>query len=609
MKPKDASRLVAESWQTILEHLVSSLEESTSRVDDLITLESHRRGGRSEKSLGGSLDGFGNAALDLGALSKTLERGGGEQRKMSDERFGRIEGLHRDLAAALKRCRTNPPQPSVADFHDPTEKILKAADAHFDAVAEEFRRMRVARLESGARYNPEVHDKFFENFTWRSLEPSELALCPPFIVAGNEFHADQNSLGKLIALLGSGRPLKLLLARSGPDPLDSDGGPPNFDLEMLPVSLRNAFFLQTHVEHPKLRERLTRALSSPHAAAVSLLVSPDPKKNGFRTRAEEALSSRAHPDVLYDPDGAQSFVSRFDLSENPALDRTWPESKIAYRSDRGEAKELERPYTFADYAAGEPGWKEQFSEMPADLQDREPVPLDRYLELPAVERAGRIPFIHGVGAKEQLIRIVPSRLTVKRTEERAALWRTLREFAGAANPHVKDAERKLRSKLAAEKDDALKSLRQELEGKIDDARDAAVVDAMRGLARKLAGIDSGPIKFAAGTPEAPPAEAPAAKPAQAVAPAPAPAPAGPADVPWIESKRCTTCDECININKKIFAYNADKQAYVADPKAGPFKDIVKAAQKCSAKIIHPGKPQNSGEKDLEKWIEKAAPYQ
>ena len=78
--------------------------------------------------------------------------------------------------------------------------------------------------------------------------------------------------------------------------------------------------------------------------------------------------------------------------------------------------------------------------------------------------------------------------------------------------------------------------------------------------------------------------------------------------PYIETARCTSCDECININKKLFAYNDAKQAYIKDPKAGSFAEIVQAAEKCTAEIIHPGTPLNPKEKDLEKWIKRAAPF-
>jgi pyruvate-ferredoxin/flavodoxin oxidoreductase len=78
--------------------------------------------------------------------------------------------------------------------------------------------------------------------------------------------------------------------------------------------------------------------------------------------------------------------------------------------------------------------------------------------------------------------------------------------------------------------------------------------------------------------------------------------------PYIETARCTSCNECINLNKKMFAYNDAKQAYIKDPKAGTFAELVQAAERCTAKIIHPGTPLNPRERDLDKWIERAKPF-
>ena len=71
---------------------------------------------------------------------------------------------------------------------------------------------------------------------------------------------------------------------------------------------------------------------------------------------------------------------------------------------------------------------------------------------------------------------------------------------------------------------------------------------------------------------------------------------------------CTACDECTTINPEIFVYNKNKQAVIKNPAGGPYKDIVKAAEKCSAKIIHPGKPLDPNEKGLDKLMERAKKF-
>jgi pyruvate-ferredoxin/flavodoxin oxidoreductase len=47
---------------------------------------------------------------------------------------------------------------------------------------------------------------------------------------------------------------------------------------------------------------------------------------------------------------------------------------------------------------------------------------------------------------------------------------------------------------------------------------------------------------------------------------------------------------------------------VADPKGGPFADIVKAAENCPVGIIHPGQPLDPGEANLEEWVKRAEPF-
>ena len=72
-----------------------------------------------------------------------------------------------------------------------------------------------------------------------------------------------------------------------------------------------------------------------------------------------------------------------------------------------------------------------------------------------------------------------------------------------------------------------------------------------------------------------------------------------AEEAWVDTVLCTSCDECTRKFPGIFAYNADKQAFVKNPRGGSFRDLVLAAEVCTAKIIHPGTPWNPAEPDLE----------
>jgi pyruvate-ferredoxin/flavodoxin oxidoreductase len=78
--------------------------------------------------------------------------------------------------------------------------------------------------------------------------------------------------------------------------------------------------------------------------------------------------------------------------------------------------------------------------------------------------------------------------------------------------------------------------------------------------------------------------------------------------PWIDTDECTACDECIIINPDIFEYNDDKKAYIKSAEAGPYRDLVKSAEKCTAEVIHPGLPRDRSAKDIGKWIKRAQKF-
>lgn len=127
----------------------------------------------------------------------------------------------------------------------------------------------------------------------------------------------------------------------------------------------------------------------------------------------------------------------------------------------------------------------------------------------------------------------------------------------------------------------------------------------RALQARVKPLTVAPVPAPAPTPAPAPSAAEAPKPVEA----PAVEKAAPAsDAPYIETPRCTTCEECVKINNRLFVYNADKQAFIADPKLGTYKDLVDAAELCQVSIIHPGKPLDPAEPGLAELVERARPF-
>jgi pyruvate-ferredoxin/flavodoxin oxidoreductase len=282
-----------------------------------------------------------------------------------------------------------------------------------------------------------------------------------------------------------------------------------------------------------------------------------------------ALEGRAYPLFRYNPDKGATLKECTDLDGNPAVEADWPMYKLDYLDENGASASMELPLTFADFAFSEGRFRKHFRPAPRELGADNLVPLSEYLDLAEDEIQGRFPFLWAVDKHNHLTRVLVAPEMVRACTERRGFWRLLKSLTGAGNGIDADA-------IAAA---ARNEMAQQLEAAI----------------HTLAGSGH--------------AAAISATPATIGAPLPAMAGGAAFEPVWIETPECTTCDECTTINPHIFAYNDQEQAYVLDARGGPYRDIVRAAEKCTGRIIHPGTPANPNEPGLDKLIQRAAKYQ
>jgi pyruvate-ferredoxin/flavodoxin oxidoreductase len=428
------------------------------------------------------------------------------------------------------------------------------------------------------------------------------------------------------------------------------------ELALIAIAHRGVFVHQTsQASASHLMGGVLRAMQVRRPAIVNIYT-PCPVEHGLgdewaQHASRLALESRAFPYLTYDPDAGGTFADCLSLDGNPSLEDDWPSYTLEYVDDAVAPQSMELPLTIADWAAMEGRFRKHFKPIRRDAWTDELIPFHEYLTLSADDRQGRTPFIHTLDRDRRLTRQAVSSEMVRLAEERRLFWGQLRELAGVrVSATVRQA---LTSALEADFDARTAALRAEYEARMADLRATYPVAVARRLAEGLlrAGAEGGTLAdflsnlpattplpavddaIAGGTPVSMPASAaapvttpsamtPAATPAAAVAAAPAaaPAPAGapasaPADDdgpltmdPYIDTERCTTCNECTNLNNKLFAYNRDKQAYIKDPRAGTFQQLVLAAERCPVLAIHPGTPLNPNEKDLEKWVKRAQAF-
>jgi pyruvate-ferredoxin/flavodoxin oxidoreductase len=349
------------------------------------------------------------------------------------------------------------------------------------------------------------------------------------------------------------------------------------EIGLIGMAHRTTYVLQGTIAHPAhMIEGFIRGLRARRPALFNLYASCQPEHGIGDDKSYEqarlAVESRAYPLYRYDPDRGRTPMECFDLEGNPALDQDWPTYTLKYKSGDRE-KEMELPLTFADFAITEARFRKHYRVAPPDTWNDNMVRLAEFLELGADDREGRFPYIWSVDRKQQLSRLLVDSTMVESCEDRRDFWTMLRALAGVDKPVVS------REEIEAE-------VRREMAGRIGAA---------------LVGLTGGSF--------APAAAVPAAAPAAVPAPA-APRPAGGDGylAPWLDTEQCTSCDECTRLNKKIFAYNADKKAYIKNPDGGPYSDLVKAAEKCTARVIHPGLPKDRSAKDIAKWIARGEKY-
>jgi len=351
------------------------------------------------------------------------------------------------------------------------------------------------------------------------------------------------------------------------------------EIGLLGMAHRTTYVLQSTISNAShMIEGFIEGLLTRRPALFNLYTSCQPE-HGIgddmgETQARLAVESRAYPLFRYDPDKGVTPAECFDLSGNPGLDVDWPSYTLTYRDGAREAT-MELPMTFADFAMTEVRFRKHFRNAPRDTWNDKMVPLHEFLTFDEADRDGLFPYIWSVDRKNQLSRLLVDEAMVQSCEDRRDFWTMLRALAGLDRKEqpVNEIESRAREDVVARIARALAQF-----ASAEGGPAVALGDA-------LATVDV-PIDAAVDTP------AEQAKPAAD----------GEYMAPWLDTDDCTACDECIKINSAVFKYNDSKKAIITNPDGGPYSDLVKAAEKCTAQVIHPGLPRDRSASDIGKWV-------
>ena len=493
-------------------------------------------------------------------------------------------------------------------FQDSPSVAMGLFEGHMAKMAEGFKAVRESELELSGQYKAAEHEEFFAYFNWHGFTDEEWELCPPVVAVGGDGAMYDIGFQNLSRAMASGKPIKVVVVDT--QVYSNTGGQactsgfigqvsdmaqygkaiqgkqePRKEMGLVAMAHRTTYVLQSTIAHANhMIEGFIEGLKARRPALFNIYSSCQPEHgigdDMSRAQAKLAVESRAYPLFRYNPERGSKPSECFDLDGNPQLQEMWPTYTLRYKEGSRE-KSMELPMTFADFAMTEARFRKHFRKAPPDTWNDNMVPIADFLEMEADDREGKYPFVWTVDKKQQLSRLLVSSVMVESCEERIDFWVMLRAIAGTdgeAGPADPDVEAKVR---------------QEVVGKLA----AGLMQLVNGSAEAL------PVSM--------PALA-AAAPAVAADPAAGAEAAAPAEdgymAPWIDTEDCTACDECININPTMFKYNEKKKAFIADPFAGHYKDLVKAAEKCTAQVIHPGLPRNRDEKGMDKLIARAEKY-
>lgn len=508
-------------------------------------------------------------AFDFEAMS-TILGGSASRTQLPESRRERIQGL----LSVLQSQRFFATPTSADDVYefafDDCATALEAYRKRLPRAVELARAIAIGELEVSGEYDEARHDVLFESFGSHGLDAQYLAMFPDYLVHLDVEHLLAQEQELLFEILSADLPFKVL-AQTNDVIEESEIGDGHLafslrsrSLASMAMGLTGVFVLQapsSTLLH--LSAEVQRGLDYSGPAVYSVFSGTGAAPSGWPAYlvAAAALESRVFPAFVYDPSTGQDWASRFTICGNPQPELDWPVSDFSYQDAACQTVSERVAFTLVDFVACDPRYSEHFARVPQEEWSDALVPVTDVVALSQRERVDKVPSLMMVDPDDALQRVVVHDKLIREARRCLSLWHSLQELAGVHNSY---AERVL--------------AQVEEQSRLQPALTAAL-----------------PVPTGTAEPSvAPPVDATADVGAAVVDVEPEPSP----DEAYIETARCSTCNECTLINNKMFMYNDNQQAFIADITAGTFAQLVEAAESCQVSVIHPGKPRDPNEPGL-----------
>jgi ferredoxin len=586
-----AQRRKGDAFRTTVERLVVKLS------DILRAAFIHSAAGQQPGALRASLGGTHREVFDFAVMSRLVGRNAPKD-ELPASRRRRIEAALATLTTqpffADPRLADRPGAPATYAFDfDNCAAAAAAYRERLPKLAEVVKAISIAELEVAGAYREAQHDPFFAHFDDSALSADDIAMFPDYLVCIPPDRNDAPENAGLMDTLSAGLPVKVLAETS--DLLEEAAvgtghfafGVRSSRLANTATALGGVFVVQTASSNLyALRDRLAKAFAHRGAGLVSVYAGAGTAGElPLYLIAAAAMDSRAFPAFTYDPYAGDNLAARFSLEDNPQPEADWPVDAFEYADENLQRVIEEMPFTVADFVLCDKRYAAHFARVPRERWNSAMIPADEWLARDPKSIGDAIPFVLAVDPEDKLQRVIVDTRLMQTVARSRTFWHRLQEQGGIHNSHADILLAREKAKWEAAKAKELDEAKASISA-------SAAAPATAGGPGTAAATGAAPAGATA-------AAAPAAEPA---------APERDPDVAWIDTARCPSCNECQNINDKMFKYNENKQAYIADVRAGTYRQMIEAAESCQVAIIHPGKPWNPNEPGLDELLQRAEAF-
>ena len=488
-----------------------------------------------------------------------------------------------------------PPQalPGYDFTFDSCSRALEAWQERLPRLVELIKAMTIAALEVKNEYREAQHDALFATFGANGAVAADYAAFPDYLVLLRADALAPAEFARILDAIATGLPLKIvlqtddILAPLADDPMRASLGLAGRTLTSAAIALGETFVLQSSASNLlQLRAQLFAGLAGSGPALFSVFSGATGHAGDIPPYlvGAAAMESRAFPAFVCDPSAGADWAARFNVAGNPQAQQDWPVHALGYEDADHQRLAETVAFTAADFLACDRRYAAHFARLPREVWNGQMVAAADAIAHGTDAADGHVPCLLMVDADNRLQKVMADDCMIREARRVGAMWRSLRELGGIGNSHAEALLARERAAWAQEQ------------------HQAAVAATAEAVSEAI-------VAAAQAAPAAGSAAAPAAKAAPAaVAEAPSAEPERSPDAPYIETARCSSCNECTQINDKMFAYNKDKQAYIKDVSAGTYRQLVEAAESCQVSVIHPGKPRNPKEAGLDELLKRAEPF-